>query len=558
MTVIDHELSLEEQCAAIWAATQANARKEQQLRQVPPLVRLFDGEMRLQHVVQAEYAVSAELIDGDTGPIEIRHPFDHPVGQWLWDEQGRIQRGEKRNVNITIEYCESRIAGLLEYVELEFDEKGDQVVVARFASDYERLKWYTVWANPWLPEWIQFPRLFIAAGPIPWLLALLLDLQLQRERNSTWAMPSDPMDPSQRTGLDQSTWSMVVKPISFMDAMASGALWGIAASRFKNFHDLAKPMYQDGEITPVIRCYLEGDPPPWPGANLRHGTRVVSFEDRSGRYTTGTATGGSIWDGLIRTISEFVGDFIDSTTSLATDTTIPVEYFEPGSKRTQKELPFAVWRDGEITGLETYRFRKTPSKGIQVITGGHSMPGVNELISATIQLIGDLTAMIPGVPPLGGVADAILRPFYEDTILAWMVARSAARANTQGWTRYFEYLAADGAKAYTISSLMVLRAGFWATRSYESHQFSARDGSPYLIGETGHVWLGDRGGYTIRGDKTGRIYIDRITKVQLSWDRENPPEWTLTFGDDRALEDPVQRAWERIEAIVSSLQQLGF
>ena len=169
---------------------------------------------------------------------------------------------------------------------------------------------------------------------------------------------------------------MVVKPISFMDAMASGALWGIAASRFKNFHDLAKPMYQDGEITPVIRCYLEGDPPPWPGANLRHGTRVVSFEDRSGRYTTGTATGGSIWDGLIRTISEFVGDFIDSTTSLATDTTIPVEYFEPGSKRTQKELPFAVWRDGEITGLETYRFRKTPSKGIQVITGGHSMPGV--------------------------------------------------------------------------------------------------------------------------------------------------------------------------------------
>lgn len=558
MTVIDHEKSLLEQCEAIWAATQANARKEQQLRRVPPLTRLWDGEMRLQHVVQAEYATSAELIDGDTGPIELRHPLDHPVGQWLFDEYGRMERGEKRNVNITIDYCESRIAGLLEYVELEPDENGDQIVVARFASDYERLKWYTVWANPWLPEWIQFPRVFIAAGPIPWLLALLLDLQLQRERNSTWAMPSDPMDPSQRTDLDQSTWSMVVKPIRFMDAMASGALWGIAASRFKNFHDLAKPMYQDGEITPVIRCYLEGDPPPWPGANLRHGTRVVSFEDMSGRYTTGTATGGTIWDGLIRTISEFVGDFIDSTSNLATDTTIPVEYFEPGSKRTQKELPFAVWRDGEITGLESYRFRKTPSKGIQVITGGHSMPGVNELISATIQLIGDLTAMIPGVPPLGGVADAILRPFYEDTILAWMVARSSARANNQGWTRYFEYIAADGSKAYTISSLMVLRAGFWATRSYESHEFMVRDGAPYLIGETGHVWLGDRGGYTIRGDKTGRIYIDRVTRVRLAWDRENPPEWTLTFGDNRALEDPVQRAYEKFESLISSFQQLGF
>ena len=558
MTVIDQELSLEEQCRAIWNATQEHARKEQRLREIPPLVRLWDGEMRLQHVVQAEYSTQAELIDGDTGVFEIKHPFDHPVGQWLWDEHGRLERGEKRNVNITIDYCESRLSGLLEYVELEGDEDGDQVITARFLSDYERLKWYHVWANPWLPEWIQFPRIFISAGPATWLLSLILDLQLQRERGSTWALPSDPMDPASRGSLNQSTWSMVVKPISFTQAMQSGVLWSIAASRFKNFHELAQPIMQDSEVSCVIRCYLEGDPPPWPGANLRHGTRVVSFEDKSGRFTTGAATGGTIWDGLIRTISEFVGDFIDSTSKLATDTTIPVEYFEPGNRRPARGMPLAIWRDGEITGLDSYRMRKTGSKGIQVITGGHSMPGVNELISATVQMIGDLTAMIPGVPPLGGAADAILRPFYEDTILAWMVARSAARANNQGWTRYFEYLSSDGSKAYTISSLMVLRAGFWATRSYEAHEFSARDGAPYLIGETGHVWLSDRAGYTVRGDKTGRIYIDRVHKVQLSWDRETPPTWTMTIGDGSELEDPVAQAWRKFEALVSAFQQLGF
>lgn len=112
-------------------------------------------------------------------------------------------------------------------------------------------------------------------------------------------------------------------------------------------------------------------------------------------------------------------------------------------------------------------------------------------------------------------------------------------------------------KAYTISSLMVLRAGFWATRSFAAHEFSVRDGSPFLIGETGHLWLGDRGGYTIRGDKSGRIYMDRVSKVALSWSRTDPVQWTLTFGDDRALQDPVARAWERIEAFASSLQQLG-
>lgn len=376
MSVIDFELSLDEQLEQGLAAIAAIEEAERLVREAPPVVRLWDGEMRLQHLVESEYSCNAELVDGDTGPIELRHPFDHPVGQWLFDEYGRLQRGEKRNVNLTIDYAESRIAGLMEYVELELDEEtGDQVVVARFSSDYERLKWYTVWANPWLPEWIQFPRIFILPGPIPWVLSVMLDLQLQRERNSTWAMPSDPMDPAQRTNLDQSTWSMVVKPISFMESMASGALWGIGASRFKNFHDIAKSMMQDGEITPVVRVWLEGDPEPWPGANLRHGTRVVSFEDKSGRFT-GTATGGTIWDGLFRTIAEFAEDFIDSTESLVTDTTIPPDYFEPGNKRTHKSVPVAIYRDTEESGLESYRFRKTPSKGIQVVTGGHSMPGV--------------------------------------------------------------------------------------------------------------------------------------------------------------------------------------
>lgn len=548
-----------EQCEQIWAATRAAEQREQQIRRIPPVVRLWDGEMRLQHLVQAEYSASFDTIDGDTGPYEIRHPFDHPVGEWLYDEYGRMQRGEKRNINITVDYCGARLGGLLEYVELETDDAGDQVVTARFSSDYERLKWYSVWSNPWLPEWVQWPQVFVLPGPTPWVLSTTLDLQLQRERNSTWAVPDDPMDPAQRTNLDQSTWSMVVKPVSFMDSMSSGALWGLAISRFKNFHDLAKALMQDGEITPVLRRYLDGDPEPWPGANLRHGTLVVSFEEKSGRYSTGTATGGSVWDGLIHTITSFAGDFIDSTVSLLDDVTIPVEYYQPGYKGTQKELPYVVWRDGEETGIESYRFRKTPSKGIQVVTGGHSMPGVNEAIRAAIRMAGDLTAMIPGVPPMGGAAEAILAPLFVDALFAWMVARSGARADNAGWTRYFEHLQEGSGKAYTLSALMVLRKGFWLTRSYESQEFNASDGAPFLIGDQGqgHVWLGDRAGYTIRGDKTGRIYLDRVSKVSLAWDRESPVQWKVTIGDDRPLQDPVQRAWERLEEIIGAIQQLG-
>ena len=717
MPAIDFEQTLLEQCEAIWAATRFNEQRELNLRKVPPLVQLWDGEMRLQHVVQAEYSFGLELPENDTGYLELRHPFDHPVGEWLYDQKGRLDRGEKRNVNITVEYCGSRIGGLIDTIDLDLEDNGVQIVVARFASDYERLKWYSVWSNPWLPEWIQWPQIFLLPGPITWILSLTLHFQIMREMSSAWALPSDPMA-SPQTGLNQATWSMVVKPISFMDALNSGVLWGIVISRFQNFHEIAKSIMEDGEITCRIRPWLEGDPPPWDGApTLRHGTRVVEFVDNSGTYT-GTSQGGNIFDGLLRTFFDFADDIIDSTEHLVEDTAIPPEYYIPGSKRTQKELPFAIWRDGEISGLERYRYRQTPSKGIQVVTGGHSMPGVNEAISAAIQMAGDLIAIMIGVPPIGGAADAILAPLYcvsgdtiiegpdgderidvlaehgnpfrvwsitpfgeriaatarfafrkgttelfeytlangrtltatkhhrwltpggwleagytsvgthiatanharlhghahvdtpafdlpdsawsgvpageaveysplisvrsvgiadfydmsvpgwvnysgngiwshnTDALLAWMVARSGARAENQGWTRYFEYFAGS-ARAYTLSSLIVLRAGFWATRAFDAAQFGAGDGLPYLVGEIGHVWLGDRAGFTIRGDRSGRIYIDRVSKIGLSWDRDTAPGWTITIGSDSAVKDPVQKAWERIEAIIQALQGLG-
>lgn len=556
MTVTMAEQALLDECNAIWEATRAQEQHEEMLRKSMPRVRLWDGEMRLQHLVSAEYGGFAELVENDTAPIEIQHPYDHPVGQWIMEEYERLRRGEKRNITITVDHAESRISGLLEYAEVEPDDDGVQVVTARFSTDHERLKWYTAWSAPFFPAAFQAPKVFLLPGPIPWILSTTLQLQMMRENGTNWVLPHDPNDLAQQGGLNRSAWPMVVKPLSFAQSMASGALWGIVVSRWKNFHELAKSMMQDGEITCVIRTYLDGDPQPWPGANLRHGTRVVSFEDRSGTYT-GTAHGGTVWDGLARTYHQFAADFIDSTEHLVTDTTIPPSYYEVGSKRTQKQLPIAVWRDGEITGLTSYRFRITPSKGVQVLTGGQSAPGVDAAISATIQMAGDLVAMMIGVPPIGGAADALLAPLYTNVVLAWMQVASHARQLNSGWQRYFELFQQGAGKAYTIASLMVLRQGFWLSRSYASHEFNARDGAPFMIGETGHVWIGDRAGYTIRNDRTGRIYMDRVTRVRLEWGRETWPEFVLNIGDDRALRDPASRIAEQVETLFEGLQQAG-
>jgi hypothetical protein len=201
-------------------------------------------------------------------------------------------------------------------------------------------------------------------------------MQLIREHNPLITIPDDPLDfESYFDVLDQSTWQVVVKPLTFLDDAASGVVWGVASSRWANWHDMAKIILEDSELSVVCTRYLEGDPLPWDGADLRHGTLVISIEDKSGIHI-GTSNGGSIFDGLVRTVAEFADDFIDSTQNLISDTEAPEEYFLPGFYATNKEWPYVVYRTGDGTGIQQSKFINSPAKGVQVNVGGHSMPGV--------------------------------------------------------------------------------------------------------------------------------------------------------------------------------------
>jgi hypothetical protein len=186
------------------------------------------------------------------------------------------------------------------------------------------------------------------------------------------------------------------------------------------------------------------------------------------------------------------------------------------------------------------------------------MPGVNEAISASIQAAGDILGSIFQIGSLGGTIDTLLKPLYEDTVLAWISVKSIERAQNSGWSRYHEYFQDGANKAYTIASLMVLRAGFWATKTTLSAQLKVIDGSPFLIGDRGlgHWWVDDRLGFALEDDKSGRIWMDRCRKLELKRG-EDGLEWLPTIGDPRMLEDPAQRAWGRIEDLVAGLKELG-
>jgi len=561
--VLDTTLPLQQQCADTWRLTREHKSAEDRRRREPPVIRLFDAEWACQHVISGiEYEASFTWVSNDTGPGMIEIPFDHPAALWIHDSQGRIDRGEGRNVHMTVDYCGSRWSGRLDKAVVESRDDGSTVMSLAFAHDYENLKFITCWSNPFLGAPVQLPRAWLLAGPVPWILLTTLHVNLWRIHNPLITIPDDPLDITQwDDAFDQSNWPMVVKPQSFVDAMKSGAVWGLVSSRWANWHDMAKILLEDSELTVTCTRFLEGDPSPWDGANLRPGTLVIDIEDKSGKHI-GTSAGGSLFDGLVRTVAEFTDDFLDSTDNLIRDNEYPADYFLPDYYATNREYPYVVYRTGEGSGVETSKFINSPAKAVTVAVGGHSMPGVNEAISASIQAVGDIWGNLVMVGSLGGTIDTMIKPIYEDTLLAWMSVKNLNRAANAGWSRYEEFFQDVGGstgKAYTIASLMVLRAGFWATKTVLANEMTVLDASPYLVGGNGlgHYFLDDRIGFALENDPTGQVWIDRARKIELKWDSETFPEWVPTIGDPRNLQDPAQRAWGKIEQMIAAMRDLG-
>lgn len=420
------------------------------------------------------------------------------------------------------------------------------------------MKWYSVWSNPFLPCGFQFPRAFLLAGPVTWILRLSLFLQLWREHNPFLTWPDDPLDVGNwlTMGLDMSDWHMVVKPESFLHAVQSGVVWGVVTSRWQNYHDMAHYLLEDSELSVMCRRYLPGDPLPWAGAHLRYGTLVIDFVDKSG-VLTGTSHGGNIFSGLVRTALEFADDFVDSTIDVVSDADTPSDYFTIGKRLTDPAKPYVIFREGDSSPIQTSSWIYSPTKGVQIEVGGHSAPGVNEAISATIQAIGDILGGLAQIGSLGGTIDTLLQPLYEDTILAWQAHKSNQRAANTGWDRLFSYFQEGAGKAFTIASLLVLRAGMWATKTVVSWRVQVSDGAPFMVGDNGigHFFLDDRVGLVLKGDTA--IHMDRCRRLDLAWGPDAPPEWNISIGDDRIWQDPAQRALGRIERLIGGLHDLG-
>lgn len=546
-----------------------------------PKIMLYDGDWVYRGTVYGENAGNVHPIVNQTGTIQIRLPIDLDdprrtwAAFWALDEDAR----GTSNIHVRVETMGARICGRMKPkngVKVVRGEKGDEVVID-FLDDVEELKFVHTAGNPFLPlALIQQPKAWMMLLQADHAILLTLACNLLRLQLTNISIDAimNLLNPAGWTLENLShIWQqsqIVVRPRSFGDSVAPLAL--VVGSIRTSIYDVAAPIMEDAELQWDLQRWFKGDPEPWPGAGTgwRNGTLFVGIDDKSG-FRKGTSIGGNLLTGLTRSIASVLSNHVEDSYDLFTGETIDeTGYRLPGILGTQPEHPYVVYRDGDITGIQSSEFSRSPGGPGRITVGGQSMPGVNELIAAAINYGGDvlgdnLSAAISfgvgfsvSVGSLGGAINAFLEPIYRDSILAWISVPLLLRVSKQGWGHYLETTSTNVTQAFTAASVMDLRRRRRETDPDISFNLKVANASPWLIGDNGfgHWWNGDRVGGTSKY-LMPRVFVRRCRELDISWGDGRALGIEATFGDTRQDKDALDHMASLMTQAMSGLQQIG-
>lgn len=533
----------------------------------PARVELYDGDWNYRGQAVARLAGSElDLTENDTGSIVIELPIDLKerrrtfLAHWALNQEAR----GTTNIHVIVEKDGARIAGRADPkngVKLVSSEKK---VVLTFLEDTQELKHVHMAASPFLPvSLIQQPKVQFLWAPADWGGLVTLGMNVLRNQGANFNMNFDL--------LDQSTWSgglwaqaqIVPVPRKLTSSVAPTTI--ITGTIKQSWWDVMAPILEDAELMIVTRRFKKGDPEPWAGAgtNWRQGTLFVDIVDKSG-WRSGTSIGGNLATGLARTIANVTSNYVEDSYDLLTGAPVDSSGYKlPGFLSTQPPRPHAIYRDGEITGVQNFELTRGAGGPVRITAGGKSMPGVNELLEAVIGYGGDvlgdnISISGYGVGSLGSILNAFLMPILKDSMLAYMSVPLLMRSAKQGWGHYLETAATGVTQAYTPSSIMDLRKRRRETDPDTAFSFEVASGVPLLIGDRGqgHWWLGDRVGATSRY-LGARVFVARCRGLNLPLGGDDPQMWKATFGDRRAKKDALEKLVETAATAFSALNEIG-
>lgn len=584
---------------AAYRYNEARARTLQNGFRQRPLLRMQDKNLQQFASIGGERSVRFEEIATDTGEagVVLRG------GDYLADfVRNAVRLEEDLHLSIDINPLRlshlTRWGGKITTINAKRDSSGIHTVELIASAQREHLKHVLVGTTPFFPPEVQPLSLWMLPANCRTACASTLFINLMRQFEpglSTitnimnpfgWLNPFgpdallnfnplqwpiqvqfvDPLLDQSRTTIFTGSWNDF--HTASLDVMRDA---GVCARAYTVFPDdvdhpqpelaalMPKTLLKDipivGSLVSAVESFLDHNglvdlPDNATVADLARPQRpcvMVAFEDHSGYGgPTGTAA-----DGVINLFASTLDDLI-------TTTVIPIDADDDGEVDplfrkllgVAPPTPWAVYRDGQHSGIieSNYTQHKGPVKTI--MTGGKSPKLVNDLQTFAIKWgLSQLQTVIvagfggsQGGPPIGAGLDELYQGQLDNKLLAWQRYTDPLRALYTGDLGYLESFERGNA-AYTISAILTLRQGNWKTRAFRSFKTSIRQAAPYIIYYD--ILLDDRVGF----EQDGIIYVDQVHAIKYEYDRQKPISYTVSVGDDAKDQDPFSQGIKAMQGL---------
>ena len=536
-------------------------RHAYQSRKVPqPLIRIWDKEMRAIARVEIPESWECEEIAHDNGMARIE--LVGKDNEWIRDLI-LFKTKPAEDLHITIDPDPSkphdwrnRWGGKVEsIIDVERANK-PTVTTITAVSNRIHLRHIMLAAAPILPHAVQIPKMFLWGGPCVTTCATAVLINLFRiyTLNGFWPLPRNLFDPlAWINNINPLNWPIQVMPVR---PIVDQSRWVTIGSRWQDAESILTPVMKDAGVICHAYTWLPGDPAPYSHVfgpdlgELLKPTRacvILSFEDQSGvNGPTGTAI-----DGLLNLFAATADDiFTETLFAVDGDGDGVTDPFIRKILGVAPKRPPFVYRDTGYGGTLSKTLAVHKSKAITIVVGGRSPGWVNQAITYAIRYgISQLaqTITLPGtatqIPGSEGL-DNLYQGQLDDTMLAFMPFVDPMRSGMVGSYARNEHFEQPGGSAFTMSSVMTARQGWWATRPYSSMRFDIDD-SLYRIGED--IRLGSR----VSAERKGVLYTDQIMAIKRSGSRNSSGRPIISFGDDSREEDPVAQGFAAIAKVAN-------
>ena len=593
-----------------WMVNKANLIT--QGAQQRPMMRLADQNMKVIAEIVGELSCDTEELMSDTGTARVVVTYDNYLVDYMVN-QIQVYTDVHLIIDPipTQRTWKTRWGGKVHQINVKRNEDGTSTVELIALSVREHAKKLLIAANPIFAPEIQLPRIWILPGPIRSILFATFFINLARLfvpglsgitnafNPLSWINPAV-LDQNPLQDFNPLSWPIQV---AFVNPLVDQSRWTALGATWTDWHSSTVDMLKDCGV--VMRAYTfladeDTDSPNTDLANLITGiegvavdvldalglssgdqlvkaigtaaidtltmpTRncvIFSLEDMSGQ----TGPTGTALDGLLNLIGVtfddlFTSVLINADTGQTLDGEPVVDVINPTAPIAEDLLgvapaaPNVIWRESTYDRVVSKQHSLYKAPPLTMMTGGRSPSLVNEAQTFGIQYgLSQLQTVVAaggglggvaveGGPPIGAGLSSLYQGQLDNSLLAWERITDPTRAVWTGDLAYQEHFERGTQTAYTLAGIITLRQADFNTRAFYGFQAQVISGFPWVLDVDAR--LGERAGWEF----DGVIYVDQITAIKRTWDRQSPVLCTLSVGDDKDKQDHVARTMRSLNAV---------